>query len=445
MTDPVLDALAKALENDPDNGPLWQHYGQMLAAAGRARDAAKALTRALDCGAAERSVLPALLPLLRASGQAAEAVIRAESWLERHEDPAIRLELARALLARGAHAQARAQYDLARAADARLRDRELDAIPAAAAPAAATVAPADSGSDAEWAAQFDWGDLRVRFDDVVGLDDVKRQIRLRIIAPFEKPEVYRAFGRKAGGGILLYGPPGCGKTFLARATAGELGARFVSVGIHELVDKYWGESEKLVHALFDGARRRAPTVLFFDEFDALGAHRARGESQFWKTLVNQMLQEMDGVSGSNEGVLVCAATNMPWNVDPAFRRPGRFDRVVLVPPPDAAGRAAQLRMHLAKIPGGARIDADKLAAATDSFTGADLKALCERAAEQALERSLESDVVHEITHAELDRAARAMNSSAGEWLATARNHARYANDGGHYDELVEYLRKVKRW
>ena len=283
------------------------------------------------------------------------------------------------------------------------------------------------------------------FADVVGLDEVKQQINLRIIAQFRKQHIFQAFARKGGGGILLYGPPGCGKTFVARATAGEVGARFMNVGIHEMVDKYWGESEKIMHALFEEARRRAPTVVFFDEFDALGSSRGRGESQFWKTLVDQLLQEMDGVGSRNENVLVFAATNVPWNVDSAFRRPGRFDRLVLVPPPDLKARVEMLRRHITQIPGGDQIQVDSLGPLTESFTGADLRSLCERASEAALTRSLETDRVHPVTLDDFRRELKNMSSSAGEWLSTARNYARYSNENGQYNDLTEYLRKVKKW
>jgi SpoVK/Ycf46/Vps4 family AAA+-type ATPase len=280
-----------------------------------------------------------------------------------------------------------------------------------------------AADDADWADQFVWDDLAVRLDDVVGLDDVKRQVRLRVLAPMHNKQVYEAFARKGGGGLLLYGPPGCGKTFLARAVAGEVGARFHAVSIHDLLEKWFGDTEKLVHELFAAARRKKPAILFFDEFDAIGSKRQRGEQQFWKTLVNQLLVEMDGATTSNEGVLVVAATNTPWAVDPAFRRPGRFDRVLLVPPPDEAGRAALLVRHFAKLPGGDRIDAKAVARRCELFTGADLKALIERSAERALEASLDDGKVHPVTMADVDAQLGRMQSSALEWIAQARQHA----------------------
>ncbi len=454
MTDPkLLETIKLTLDRDPRNGLLWSHYADLLVTAGRQVEAVVALRSALELLDEKRDVSLRLVALLRETGDLAEALIRAEAMqVAAAPDPAISLELGRIMQARGDHEEARAHFEAARS---RYPDEVAEALAlpttttgesrpptAILQPAAAEVT---SGGEDDWAAQFDWEDLRVTFADVAGLQDVKRQIDLRIIAPFKNPEVYKAFKRQGGGGLLLYGPPGCGKTFIARATAGECGANFVCVSIHDIVNKYWGESEKMVHAVFEEARRHPPTVLFFDEFDALGSSRGRGESQFWKVLVNQLLQEMDGLEGRNDDLLVFAATNMPWNVDSAFRRPGRFDRVLFVPPPDTGARASILAQHAARLPGGEGLELQEIAKQTALFTGADLKSLAERAAERALEASLADGAVHPVTLTDFTRELQQMNSSASEWLSTARNHAKYANDGGQYDELREFLQRVKKW
>ena len=169
---------------------------------------------------------------------------------------------------------------------------------------------------------------------------LKEEIRLKIIYPLQHADLYAAYGKSAGGGILMYGPPGCGKTHLARATAGEIKAGFLSVGINDVLDMWIGNSERNLHEMFEQARQNKPCVLFFDEVDALGASRSDMRASAGRHLINQFLSEMDGVQSANEGVLVLAATNAPWHLDPAFRRPGRFDRVLFVPPPD---RPAQPR------------------------------------------------------------------------------------------------------
>ena len=154
------------------------------------------------------------------------------------------------------------------------------------------------------------------------MEDVKEEIRMKIVHPFAQPELFAAYGKTPGGGILLYGPPGCGKTYIARATAGEISATFIAIGIDEVLSMWMGESEQALHEAFERARRAAPCVLFFDEVDAIGAKRHDIRHGAMRQLVNQFLAELDGIKTSNEGVLVLAATNAPWAVDAALRRPG---------------------------------------------------------------------------------------------------------------------------
>lgn len=444
--DPVLSALRRALDNNPQQAELWMHYAELLIRGGHEVLAIDALRNAERVGSPTLEVCRSLLPLLRKHGYLAEALIRADQCLAEIEDPEIRVELERITEARQGGDGGPVSSP---SVPVQGPSGSIEEAPPTKAESAPSLAPIPVNHDdavdvAEWAKQFDWGDLHLTFEDVVGLEDVKRAIRLKIVAPFQKKEIFGAFGRRAGGGIMLYGPPGCGKTYLARATAGECKARFVAVGIHDILDKYFGESEKLVHELFEEARRRTPTVLFFDEFDALAGGRGGNTSQFYKTLTDQLLLEMDGAVATNEGVLVFAATNVPWHIDSAFRRPGRFDRTFFVPPPDAVARAEMLQKRLRRLPGADRLDARKLVKGTNLFTGADIDALCERASERALEQSLETDEVHPVTQVDLERELSRMSSSAEEWLATARNYASYGNQGGQYDELRSYLRSIKR-
>src|SRR5262245_4364317 len=160
------------------------------------------------------------------------------------------------------------------------------------------------------------------------------------------PELRQMYGKSLRGGLLLYGPPGCGKTFLARAVAGELGANFYAVGLHEVLDMWLGQSEHNLHELFVRARRNNPCVLFLDEVDALGQKRSHLSRSAGRNVVVQLLAELDGMGADNEGVFVLAATNQPWDVDPALRRPGRFDRTILVVPPDLDARRKILEVHM---------------------------------------------------------------------------------------------------
>jgi SpoVK/Ycf46/Vps4 family AAA+-type ATPase len=280
---------------------------------------------------------------------------------------------------------------------------------------------------------------RVTFADVGGLDAVKEDIRMKVVLPYRRPDLFAAYGKKAGGGLLLYGPPGCGKTLLARATAGECDAAFLNVEIDQILDMWFGESERKLAAVFEEARRRAPAVLFFDEVEAIGGSRQQMRGRPGQTLVNQLLAELDGVAGRNERLLVMAATNAPWFVDQALRRPGRFDRVVFVPPPDRPARLEVLRLHLRARPVEPSVDLGALAEKTPEFSGADLLDLVERAVETPLREALRSGDVRPLAKGDFTKALAAAKPSTREWFETARNYATFANTGGLYDDLVAYL------
>ena len=284
----------------------------------------------------------------------------------------------------------------------------------------------------------------LRLADVGGMDEVKQRLEVAFLGPMRNPELARLYGKSLAGGLLLYGPPGCGKTFVARAVAGELGARFYAVSLADILDHYLGDTEKNVKAIFDTARRNAPCVLFLDEVDAIGHRRSRIGSG-WSGLrgaVNQLLHEMDSVSADNHGVFVLAATNHPWDVDPALRRPGRLDRTILVLPPDPPAREAILRLHLRNRPL-AGIDVPSIVRRTGDFSGADLAHLCDTAAELALEASMRSGQVRPIGMPDMEAALRQVAPSTGPWLQTARNVAMFANSGGEYDDLLAYLKAKK--
>ena len=256
---------------------------------------------------------------------------------------------------------------------------------------------------------------RIDFSDVGGHADIKKQIERRIIAPFKKPALFAKFRRKAGGGVLLYGPPGCGKTLLARATAGECEARFINVPVTDVLDKYIGEPARKLAAIFEAARRQTPCVLFLDE--------------------------LDGFAQNNDGVLILAATNMPWAVDPAFRRSGRFDRLLFVPPPDRDARAEIMRLQLDGRPIDASLDLEKIAKQTAGYSGADLRNLADTAADFAIEASIDAGEEVPITPDHFAEALTEVKATTGEWLTTARNFAKYGNSGGQYDEVAKFIDK----
>ncbi|TQV76444.1 ATP-binding protein [Aliikangiella marina] len=279
------------------------------------------------------------------------------------------------------------------------------------------------------------------FNDVVGLTDIKKQINKKIIMPFQRPSLFQRFKKKVGGGVLLYGPPGCGKTLLARATAGECNASFYNVEISDVLDMYIGESEQKLRAIFEKARAETPSVLFFDEIEALAGKREHSRNATSANLVSQFLTELDGFSQNNEGVLVLASTNVPWAVDAAFLRPGRFDRMFFVPPPDRTAREAILVHHMKDRPGEGTIDFKSIAAKASGYSGADLYNLVEMAADEAIDDSIESGEEASITYSHFELALKGARSTTVEWLTTARNYARYANDGGRYDDVLDFLKK----
>jgi AAA+ superfamily predicted ATPase len=462
-TDPTVRALREALEHSPDNAPLRRHLAQTLTDLGRHADAIEELRHVLRIADDDRARLELARAYL-AAGQPSHAAVLLELLVQR--DPpvgeAFRL-MARVHLAEGRADEAARAYRRAVEADPALADPGLAAKlglyragaedeqeAAAAEPPAADRGeprgrvPLEGGGgelgDAEGLVSAgDFEKPKIRFADVGGMDAVKEEIAIKVIQPLAHPELFEAYGKKVGGGLLLYGPPGCGKTHLARATAGEVQARFLSVGLHQVLDMWIGESEKHLHALFDAARRNAPCVLFFDEVDALAAKRTDMRWASGRHVINQFLSELDGAQASNDGVLVLAATNAPWHMDAAFRRPGRFDRVLFVPPPDRDARESILRVHLEQRPIAPGIQLGKVAAKTEGFSGADLKGLVDLAVEEKLREAMKRGAPAPIGEKDLLAAAKRMRPSTKEWFAAAKNHVLFGNEGGIYDDLARYM------
>ena len=242
--------------------------------------------------------------------------------------------------------------------------------------------------------------------DVGGMQDVKDRLNMAFLAPLRNPELRRLYGKSLKGGLMLYGPPGCGKTYIARALAGEIGASFINVTLTDILDQFIGNSEANLHSLFVTARKHAPVVLFLDEIDAM------------------------------------AATNTPWDVDPALRRPGRFDRSVAVLPPDAPARHSILYHYLKDRPMEG-IDLGVLVRQTNGFTGADLAHLVDSAAEFAMMDSLRTGTVRMMTMQDFANALKQVRPSAGPWFSSARNIVEYGNRDGQYDDLAAYMKANK--
>jgi SpoVK/Ycf46/Vps4 family AAA+-type ATPase len=398
IPDSLLDSLRAAVDASPDDVSLRLHLAELLAQAGR-RD---------------------------------EAVYHAANVLRR--DP--RHAGALRLLARAA-AAAEAQPSFAEQDDPdealAWLDRQLADI---------EPAPVQQQEPAE-ASAFLVESVTERLSDVAGQEEVKQRLEATVLMPLRNPELGGYYGRTGRGGLLLYGPPGCGKTFLARALAGELGAGFLSVSLADVLDMFVGQSERNLAELFNVARRHAPCVVFFDEADAIGQKRSQLQHTGRRGVVNQLLAEMDGVASANAGVFVLGATNHPWDVDVALRRPGRFDRTQLVLPPDELARSAIFALHLRKLPT-EQLDLEPLARATEGYSGADIAYACDLAAEAAMLDSARTGKPRPVSGEDLAAAVRQVRPSIGAWLDTARTVVQFANQDGSYDELAAYLTDRKR-
>jgi SpoVK/Ycf46/Vps4 family AAA+-type ATPase len=434
VSDPI-ETLKEAVSLSPENAPLRRHLGDLLTAAGRHEEAVEEYREALALDPSDELRL-ALAGAFLSLGRTGEAAVLVDVVLDAGGSSAAALVLkSRLLLNEGDLDGARDAYRRAVAEDVERADPELADL---------LVAPGDAEGQVErepsppFRDAVDSDRTVVTFADVGGMENVKEEIRLKIIHPFRHPELYAAYGKRAGGGVLLYGPPGCGKTHVARATAGELGSSFLWVGLEDVLSMWFGESEQNLHELFEQARRSSPCVVFFDEVDALGARRSDMRSSPGRQLINQFLAELDGVSAENKDILFLAATNAPWHVDDAFRRPGRFDRIVFVPPPDRGARREIVRIHLqGRLQ--EQIDLDRIAARTEGYSGADLHSLVDVAVEAKLAASMRDGVPRPLTTGDLVDAVGKRKATTAEWFQTARNYALHANQAGSYDAILEYL------
>lgn len=460
-----LDALREALKYSPDNLPLLLLLAGACLDEGLIGEAEGCYQQVLK---REPAHVGARLGLARAAflqGQTSQAAVRAEQVLASDPDCAEAcLLLSRIHVTEGELRRARQMYDRAKSLNPDLSDpgleKDIQNVRAEDEDKAGRLRGALSSSGYEESADGDLDDghplggaafdlgladfekPKLDFSGVGGMEPLKEEIRMKIIHPLKHANLFKAYDKKVGGGVLLYGPPGCGKTLISKATAGEIQANFIALGLHQILDMWIGNSEKNMHEVFEVARQNAPCVLFFDEVDALAADRRDLRQSAGRNLINAFLSEMDGAQSDNEGVLILGATNAPWHIDPAFRRPGRFDRTLFVPPPDAAGRAAIIEVMARGKPVG-ELDAAALAKKTDQFSGADLKAVFDLATEDVLNEAMKSGKVIPLTTKDLLRAAARHKPTTRAWFDSAKNYALYSNQGGFYDDVLKFLGLLK--
>lgn len=459
-----LNTLRAALAVSPGNIPLLLLFAQTALEEWATDEARKAYEDVLKLDPAHRDGALGLARSLFQEGRPSEAAVRLEQLLKQAPDFAPGwVQLSRIHLSEESKEEAVNAYRRGVELDRNCMDealaRELglepsgrslsDTRPAAPGGGGGAFAFAESDDDdgsplgaSPRRESADFEKLaerpKISFAGVGGMDALKEQIRMKILYPMQNPDLFRAYGKTIGGGVLLYGPPGCGKTLISRATAGEIKASFYCIGLHEILDMWIGNSEKNLHAIFESARRNAPSVLFFDEIDALAADRKDLRTSGNRNTINQFLAELDGGVSNNDGVLVIGATNAPWHIDPAFKRPGRFDRSVFVPPPDEAARESIITVMAQGKPV-SELDARSLAKKTKQFSGADLKAMFDTATEHALTSAMKEGRIVPITTKLLAKAAGDLKPTTTAWFESARNYALYANQDGFYDEIMQYL------
>ena len=463
MTDLLIDSLTRAVDTAPDDVRLRTHLAELLIDAGRSAEAvthcAIALQHAPTDDAARALMARALSPQARqtpteqaasmleepatdVSTSAASAPQKEEAPSEAAATPpapespeAPAFNSSTTSDGTGNFDWRRAEEDLGGPAAPFVSSRPSE--PSGSDPALSEPRPVRTDGDpADWEVER----AGVRLADVGGMTEVKNRLEASFLAPMRNPELRRLYGKSLRGGLLLYGPPGTGKTFIARAIAGEMGAGFLSVTISDILDPYIGNSEANLHNVFQQARDHAPCVLFLDELDAIGMKRSLSRNSSMRSTVNQLLEELDGVSSDNDGVYLLAATNAPWDIDPALRRPGRLDRTLLVLPPDEPARAAILHTHLRERPVEG-IDLQALARVTDGLTGADLSHVCDSAAEKALMDSVRTGRPRLMNMQDMDAALKEVRPSTGPWFETARAVVEYSDASGEYEDLRKWMKQ----
>jgi len=280
----------------------------------------------------------------------------------------------------------------------------------------------------------------IKFDDIGGLDSLKEDIHFKIIEPLENPELFKHYKKSIGGGILVYGPPGCGKSLIARATANEVKSTFIHVKCSDLKSKYVGETEQNIAELFNTAREKQPCIIFFDEFEALGGDRTSGQPHE-KSAVAQLLTEIDGMDSKDQQILLLAATNEPWSIDSALRREGRFGKTIYIPRPDFNARKQIIRIEMTNRPID-ELELNKLGELTEGLSGADIKAVCEAATDIPLRESMITKKRRKINMKDMLAGIDSTQSVMTQWFQKAREQIVMHNLEDSFKEIMDDINET---
>lgn len=470
---PDLDSLRRALRRSPGNTALLLLYGQRCLDDLQFTEARQAFERLLTLEPTHDEAQLGIARVLFLDGKTSEAAVRVERILREHPDYApAHLFLSRIHLAENNRSKALEEYHKALAVDSAIGDPGLEkelgrgGRPPRRAPAPVGSDPRHGGhghshgfpdedaldDEHDFDEEGDWRTEHwfqpapiepgpLSFASIGGLERVKTEVRSRLLDPLKDPTLFRAYGQQAAGGILLYGPPGCGKSLVSRAIAGESRAKVFPIGIHDLFDSYIGNTEKNLRYLFETARQQAPSVLFFDEFDSFAPDRRRLRDPQMRNVVNQLLAELDAIHSPGSEVLVMAATNTPWALDPQCLRPGRFDRTLFVPPPDNRARRRILKRLLEDKPTD-RIDLQALADASRGLSGADLRGWVERASHAAISDAMSSGQLVPLTTDLLLKLRPDIKSTCRGWFHEAREQVKNPRTREMMADFMRWLDKL---
>lgn len=458
-----IDVLLHMTKSNPENASAWYLLGLEYAATGKNNEALQAFTEALRCndpaltpqiigelGKLSLAPTPASAPVQSEPAVSGEATARKAGGVAVHEVEHVKLHETVREAAAENKSEATAD-DIAGNKPEAAADDKPEKVPVLATTRPPSASHAQGpGSERPFqvisggqAGKRDREAPPITFADVGGLHAVKNAIQMKIVKPFVSPGLFERFRKKVGGGILLYGPPGCGKTFIAKATAGECRARFIPIHVSDILDPYIGVSEQNLREVFASARATKPSVLFLDEMDAIGYNRSRSSTDTMRAVIDTLLTEIEGIETNTDKMLIIGATNMPWDVDPAFKRPGRFDKMIFVSPPDEEARATIFRIKLHERPI-EQIDYALLAKETDLYSGADIENVVELATEEVITEIMRTGVERPLTMKDLKNAIQSTQPSTIDWLRTVKNYVKYANQGGLYNDVESFLSRYKR-